>query len=138
MLPLWRRIHHAFEARGQKWLPLNARQALVHLHLHPEDGEPAVLAAETQAPRQTMTFVLDTLETQGLAVRRSHPSDRRRKRIELTRKGSALAAKILKDVLAFEAVALSAIPADALDTFRRLVSCYADALTRQNQEPPRI
>jgi DNA-binding MarR family transcriptional regulator len=37
------------------------------------------------------TVVVDDLETQGLVVRRPHPTDRRAKLVELTRKGHQLA-----------------------------------------------
>jgi DNA-binding MarR family transcriptional regulator len=137
LLPLWRRINHAFASRGQRWgLPLNAVMALVHLHLHPESAEPAVLADATHFARQTMTFVLDTLEERGLASRAPHPSDRRRKRIELTKAGHALATKVVDDLLVFEAGALAALPAGSLQTFRKLVGCYADALARQSGGTP--
>ncbi len=138
MLPLWRNIYQEFTGRGQKWgLPANAGMVLVHLHVHPQNGEPAILADVTHFPRQTMTFVLDTLEAKGLAVRTPHPNDRRRKRIDLTDAGSMLAAKIFKDLLEFEAVALAAIPCGELATFKRLVECYADALARQSDSASR-
>ncbi len=133
MLPLWRSIHHAFLTRGQKWrLPSNAAMVLLHLQVHPEDGEPAVLAEVTFFPRQTMTFALDTLEARGLARRAPHPSDRRRKRVVLTRSGQKLSADMLQDLLAFEARALAEIPADEIDRLRQYLTRYAEALTRQN------
>ncbi|GEM_PF-533585 len=135
MLPLWRCIYQQFMARGQRWeLPSNAGMVLVHLHVHPEDAEPAVLAEVTHFPRQTMTFVLDTLESRGLVLRAPHPSDRRRKRIELTSKGTALGARMLADLLAFETVALAAIPVGEFGRFKHAVQCYADTLARQNAE----
>ena len=80
MLPLWRRVHQELMIRGQKWgLPTNVAMVLVHLHLHPEDSEPAAVAAANYFPRQTITFILDQLEREGLAVRKPHPNDRRRK-----------------------------------------------------------
>ena len=132
MLPLWRSIHQAFMARSQQWgLPSNAGLVLVHIQVHPEDAEPAILAEVTHFPRQSMTFVIDLLEKRGLAVRTPHPSDRRRKRIELTAKGAALGARMLADLLAFESVALAAIPGGDLGAFKHLVECYARALASQ-------
>lgn len=139
MLPLWRSIHQEFTTRAQKWnLPVNASMTLVHLHVHPEDGEPALLAELTHFPRQTMTFVLDALEERGLVRRVAHPSDRRRKRIEVTREGRTLGARMFKDLLAFEAIALAAIPSGSHDLFKHLVGCYADALARHNATHPTI
>lgn len=139
MLPLWRRIYQAFTTRGQRWdLPANAGMVLVHLHVHTEGCEPARLAEYTRFPRQTMTFVLDTLEKRGLAVRTPHASDRRRVRIELTPSGRTLAARMLKDLLAFEAAALAAIPDGDHGLFQRLVGCYADALEQQYATPEAI
>jgi len=137
MLPLWRSIFQAFSAQGQKWgLPGQAGMVLVHLHVHPENGEPAILAQAMYFPRQTMTFVLDALESRDLARRIPHPADRRRKRIELTEAGREQAARMLADLLAFEAVALSAIPEESLGLFRRLVECYAATLASQNNSSP--
>ena len=49
------------------------------------------MATANYFPRQTVTFILDTLEKNGLAVRKPHPNDRRRKRVQLTPKGKQLA-----------------------------------------------
>lgn len=133
MLPLWRSIHHAFMTRGQKWgMPSNAASVLLHLQVHPEDDEPAVLAEATCFPRQTMTSALDTLESRGLARRIPHPSDRRRKRVVLTRSGQKRSAEMLRDLLAFEARALAEIPHGEVDRLRQFMTCYTEALKRQN------
>ena len=92
MLPLWRRVHQELMIRGQKWgIPTNVAMVLVHLHLHPEDSKPAAVAAANYFPRQTITFLLDYLEREGLAVRQPHPNDRRR-RLQFRRTGNAAAA----------------------------------------------
>lgn len=134
MLKLWRRIGQEFARHGQThWeVPLNAGIVLMHLGLYPDDDEPALLAQVTHFPRQTMTFVLDTLEKRDLALREPHPSDRRRKRIVLTAQGRKLSRRMVLEMLAFEEAALAAIPADSLETFKKLVNCYADALALQN------
>ena len=139
MLPLWRSIHQSFMTRSQQWgLPSNASMVLIHLHVHPEDGEPAILAELTYFSRQTMTFTLDNLEKRGLTRRLPHPSDRRRKRIQLTPEGEVLGAKMLQDLLTYEAHALATIPDGQIEYFKKCLTGYANALAQQNEpEPPR-
>jgi DNA-binding MarR family transcriptional regulator len=133
LLPLWRRIHQELMIRAQKWeLPSNVCMVLMHVHLHPEDSEPAAVAAANQFPRQTVTFLLDTLEKKGLAVRKPHPNDRRRKRIQLTPKGQHLAETIFQDVVRFESSALRKIEDVDLPRLQSFLTRYADALATQN------
>lgn len=133
MLPLWRRIYQEFMIRSQRWdLPSNTCLALMHLHVHPEESEPAAMAEANFIPRQTATFILDTLEREKLATRRPHPNDRRRKRVQLTAKGHRLAEKIIHDLLQFETSALRAIEFSKVEALREVLSRYADALAEQN------
>ena len=133
MLPLWRRIHQELMIRAQKWkLPPNVCMVLMHLHLHPEDSEPAAVAAANHFPRQTVTFLLDALEKQGLAGRRPHPNDRRRKRVQLTPKGQRLAETMFQDVVRFESAALRKIEDVDLPRLQSFLTRYADALAAQN------
>ena len=133
MLPLWRRVHQELMIRGQKWqLPTNVAMVLVHLHLHPEDSEPAAMAAANYFPRQTITFILDQLEREGLAVRKPHPNDRRRKRVQLTPKGQRLAETMFQDVVRFESSALRKIEDVDLPRLQSFLTRYADALAAQN------
>ena len=133
MLPHWRRIHQELMIRAQKWnLPPNVCMVLMHLHLHPEDSEPATMAAANHFPRQTVTFLLDTLEKRGLAVRKPHPNDRRRKRVQLTAKGLRLAETMFQDVVCFESSALRKIEDVDLPRLQSFLTRYADALAAQN------
>lgn len=133
MLPLWRRIYQEFLIRSQRWgLPSNTCLALVHLHVHPEDSEPAAMAEANFIPRQTATFILDTLEREKLAARRPHPNDRRRKRVQLTAKGHRLAEEIIHDLLKFETSALQVIEFSKIEALREVLTRYADALAEQN------
>lgn len=133
MLPLWRRIHQELMIRGQKWkIPTNVAMVLVHLHLHPEDSEPASTATATYFPRQTITFILDNLEREGLAVRQPHPNDRRRKLVLLTPKGKAKAEAMIQDMVAFESAALRTIKDVDLPRLQSFLTRYADALAAQN------
>ena len=134
MMPLWRRIHGEFVRRSQTWpLPPGASFILLGLHHHPELAEPSVIAKTHYLPRQTTTFILDSLERKKLAVRRPHPSDRRRKLVHITAKGRLLAAALLRDLLQFEARALKELNARNLTAAQRLLTRYADALARANR-----
>ncbi|MGD9613266.1 MAG: MarR family winged helix-turn-helix transcriptional regulator [Kiritimatiellia bacterium] len=133
MLPLWRRVHQELMIRGQQWnLPANVAMVLVHLHLHPEDSEPAAMAAANYFPRQTITFILDVLEREGLAARQPHPNDRRRKLVQLTSKGKKKAEDMVRDMIAFESAALRTIADVDLPRLQSFLARYADALAAQN------
>lgn len=133
MLPLWRRIHQELMIHGQKWgLPINVSMVLVHLHLHPEDSEPAAMAAANYFPRQTITFILDVLEKKGLAARKPHPNDRRRKLVQLTPMGKKKAEAMFQDMIAFESAALHKIEDVDLPRLQSFLARYADALAAQN------
>jgi DNA-binding MarR family transcriptional regulator len=133
MLPLWRRINHAFIPRSRKWnLPPTAWVTLMHLLHDPRDAEPATLAEAGYVPRQTMTYILDALERDGLAVRRPHAVDRRRKVVVLSSRGRKLAADIQQDLLRFEEIALCAIGQADLAALREHLDRYAQALADAN------
>jgi DNA-binding MarR family transcriptional regulator len=133
MLPLWRRISREFLIHGQKWgMPPNSGLILLHLHRHPECSEPAEMAAANYFPRQTMTFILDSMEKEGLVVRKPHANDRRRKIVQLTATGRKLAESIFQDLLQFEATAIRAIGAADLEAIHSLLNRYADTLAAQN------
>jgi DNA-binding MarR family transcriptional regulator len=133
LLPLWRRIHQEFMARTPRWhLPSTVCLALVHLLRHPEDAEPAALAEAIHVPRQTMTFILDSLEKKDLAARQPHRSDRRRKVVELTAAGQELAEAMFQDLLQFEAAGVRAIEEADLAAIQRLLTRYVEALAARN------
>ena len=133
ILPLWRRIHQEFMLRSQLYgLPANVCMVLMHLHLHPEESEPAAMAAANYFPRQTITFILDVLEREGLAVRQPHPNDRRRKLVALTPQGKKRAEEMVKDMVRFESAALRTIEDVDLPRLQSFLTRYADALAVQN------
>lgn len=66
------------------------------------------------------TVVVDDLERLGLVRRRPHPTDRRARLVELTRKGKATARKA-EEILATPPAALDRLTAGELQTLRQLL-----------------
>jgi DNA-binding MarR family transcriptional regulator len=56
---------------------------------------PAALADEARVTRATMTGLIDTLEKDGMVIRRAHPQDRRTIHVRLTPKGRSFLNKML-------------------------------------------
>ena len=78
------------------------------------------LAAALEIDPPNATVVVDDLESLGLARRRPHPTDRRAKVVEATRKGKELARRA-DTILATPPPALSALSADDLEALRRIL-----------------
>src|SRR3954470_8570643 len=78
------------------------------------------LAAALGIDPPNATVVVDDLESLGLVRRRPHPTDRRAKLVEATRKGQALARRP-DPILAEPPPELSALDADELESLRRLL-----------------
>jgi DNA-binding MarR family transcriptional regulator len=78
------------------------------------------LAAALGIDRPNATVLVDDLEAQGLVRRRAHPTDRRAKVVEATRKGKALARRA-DDILATPPAALSELSSDELEALRRML-----------------
>jgi DNA-binding MarR family transcriptional regulator len=78
------------------------------------------LAAALGIDPPNATVVVDDLESMGLARRRPHPTDRRAKVAEATRKGKELARRA-DAILATPPPALSALGADDLKALRRIL-----------------
>jgi DNA-binding MarR family transcriptional regulator len=70
------------------------------------------------------TTVVDDLESMGLVARRPHPTDRRAKLVEATRKGKDLA-KRADDILGTPPPALSELTPEDLATLRRILGTVA-------------
>jgi DNA-binding MarR family transcriptional regulator len=70
------------------------------------------------------TTVIDDLESAGLVRRRPHPTDRRAKLVEATRKGKELARRA-DAILATPPPGLSALDTDDLDALRRILGSVA-------------
>ncbi len=78
------------------------------------------LAAALGIDPPNATVVVDDLESLGLVRRRPHPTDRRAKLVEATRKGKDMARRA-DTILATPPPALSALSADDLETLRRIL-----------------
>lgn len=134
LLPLLRRIGQEYALRIQQGgIPVHTAGTLMEVYLYPEKAEPAQLADESHIPRQTMTFILDSLERYGMVVREPHPADRRRKIIRVTPKGAKTAQKLHKDILQFESRALAVIPQKQIPVIRTVILKYIEALEEQNK-----
>ena len=66
------------------------------------------------------TVIVDDLESLGLVRRRPHPTDRRAKLVEATRKGKAMARRA-DTILATPPPGLVALGADDLDALQRIL-----------------
>ena len=78
------------------------------------------LAAALGIDPPNATVIVDDLEAQGLVRRRPHPTDRRAKVVEATRKGKALARRA-DEILGTPPPALSALSTDDLEALRRIL-----------------
>ena len=78
------------------------------------------LAAALGIDRPNATVLVDDLEAQGLVRRKAHPTDRRTRLVEATRKGKALARRA-DEILATPPAALSEVGRDDLETLRRIL-----------------
>ena len=79
------------------------------------------LAAALGIDRPNVTVLVDELEEQGLVRRRPHPTDRRAKLVEATRKGKNLA-KRADEILGTPPAALSTLEREDLEALRRVLT----------------
>lgn len=82
------------------------------------------LAEALGIDRPNATVVVDDLEAQGLVRRTPHPTDRRAKLVEATRKGKALARRA-DDILATPPAALGELGAEDLAALGRILAKVA-------------
>jgi DNA-binding MarR family transcriptional regulator len=83
------------------------------------------LAAALGIDPPNATVVVDDLESLGLARRRPHPTDRRAKLVEATRKGKAMARRA-DEILGTPPAALSALGEDDLEALERILARVAE------------
>lgn len=95
LFDLWGKFDRVYFKILHRWnLSYNAYLVLEELYHHPEGLEPAAVADQLSIPRQTMTFVLDSLEREGRlgAGCRIRPTARR-KLVSLTPAGREFAGR---------------------------------------------
>jgi DNA-binding MarR family transcriptional regulator len=123
---VWRRILDFIVATAPERIDILARHGLT-----PNDnralqalGEEATgrtmrtLAAELHCDASTVTWIVDRLESKGLAERRGHPTDRRIKNVVLTPKGIETKAAVMAATYT-PPPALLALPAEDLAVLLR-------------------
>jgi DNA-binding MarR family transcriptional regulator len=96
-----------------------------------QPGTQLAIAAQLGVDRTVMTYLLDALEEADLVTREPDPTDRRARRIVVTKRGAALLADLDERLCEVEARVLSALDDDERTTFRSLlqrVAAHADAL----------
>jgi len=79
------------------------------------------LAAALGIDRPNATVLVDDLEAQGLVRRRPHPTDRRTKLVEATRKGKSVARRA-DEILGTPPAELTALSTEDLETLRRILA----------------
>jgi DNA-binding MarR family transcriptional regulator len=82
------------------------------------------LAAALGIDRPNATVLVDDLERLGLVRRRPHPTDRRAKIVEATRKGKSIA-KRADEILGTPPAGLSELGAEDLKALRRVLTSIA-------------
>ena len=97
-------------------------RALRRLARRPMSMRELADALGIEAPNATV--VVDDLEAQGLVRRRSHPTDRRAKVVEATRKGKTLARRA-DEILSRPPPALVALSTEDLGELRRILAGLA-------------
>jgi DNA-binding MarR family transcriptional regulator len=111
------RVAHLFIALfALSPLPRTETEILIILWRNPEEGEAAILADKLHVSRQTMTGILDKLETGGYALRVPHETDRRRKVIRLTDKGREIVRSFVGSMFRREGALFERHPEVNIDT----------------------
>ncbi len=138
-LPMLRIVTNALRSRLQMD-GLNEVLSVTLLTLYLERthaAEPAQIADASHIPRQTMTSALDGLEQRGYVGRSDHPTDRRRKIVQLTDAGVAMAAKILRQAIDFEKQVMSIFTKDELSVFDSFTKRITDRIAELDGENDR-
>ena len=91
-------------------LPRTETEILTLIWKEPESAEPAIIAERLRVSRQSMTGLLDKLETGGYVNRAAHPTDRRRTIVRLKPKGVSTIRSFVSGVLSRQAALFASRP----------------------------
>jgi DNA-binding MarR family transcriptional regulator len=89
---------------------------------------PSEVTARLTVTTATMTGLLDTLETRGLARRRPHPTDRRSVLVEITDDGRRLIDELVPQLIEHEKSWAAALPPTRREQLLRLLGAVQDTL----------
>ena len=120
---------------------LDTGRTLSYLLCRPEGAAPSQIADDLMILRQSMTNILDGLESRGLVERLADPKDRRRLQVRLLDAGQELAAALLEEENAYSSRIYDYMGEDDLREYRRLerkmyeakVAALRDLLEERNQ-----
>ena len=109
----------------------------------PQGRRPSDVAAEAGMTRQAMNYLLGELEQLGYLHRRDDPTDKRSRRIELTKRGYAVRRVLRESVAAIEADLERELGRDQLTQLRRLLatlngSAFVREYREKTSQPPVI
>ena len=96
---------------------------------------PTEVSARLTVTSATVTGLLDTLESRGLARRRPHPDDRRRVLVEITNDGRRLLDRLVPDLIEHEKRWAAALTSSQREQLLRLLGAVQDQM-RSLDDPP--
>lgn len=103
-------------------------EVLIYLFRIKKGAEPSVIADFLYMPRQTMTTLLDTMEKKEFIIRKPHPTDRRRKLVELSAKGKRTISKLLDEMRSTESQAMSAVSDERFNSMISVLDEVCDSI----------
>jgi DNA-binding MarR family transcriptional regulator len=113
------RRREVLEAVGLSWGRVRAIRRLARQPMSMSE-----LAGALTIDPSNATVVVDELEALGLVRRRAHPTDRRAKLVEATRKGKQIAARA-DEILSLPPAELERLEPAELGTLRRILGSVA-------------
>ena len=119
--------------------PISRTETEILALLFLEDGErsePALLADRLHVSRQSMTGLLDRLESAGFVSRCAHETDRRRKVVRLTDKGLRLVQTVAERALRRDAGLIATFPKQKISNTLRLVERMCDKIEEWAADHP--
>ena len=101
-------------------ISLTEFRTLTFLMWNPDGAEPSLIADSLLVLRQTMTKVIDSLESRGLVKRTEHPTDRRSVYIRMQPAGVELTKKLLEIETDFTQSVAKYFTKEEMDTYDKL------------------